>query len=266
MGAILGVAKGSDAPPRFIIIEYKGKAEKKPIVFVGKGVTFDTGGLNLKPGKSINDMHMDMSGGAAVIHALSAIARLKIKKHVIGIIPAVENMPSGSSYRPGDVLRSMSGKTIEIGNTDAEGRVILSDALTYAERYTPRIVVDVATLTGAACVALGDQCSALFTKSDVIAKKLTDIGDHVGERTWRLPLWDEYEDGIKGTFADWSNVGKGHDGGAINGAMFLYQFAKKYPWVHLDIAPVMTTHEGQHLGKGASGVPVRSLVRIAETF
>jgi len=266
MGAILGVAKGSDAPPRFIVIEYKGKVEKKPIVFVGKGVTFDTGGLNLKPGKSINDMHMDMSGGASVIHALSAIARLRLKKHVIGIIPAVENMPSGSSYRPGDVLLSMSGKTIEIGNTDAEGRVILSDALTYAERYTPRVVVDVATLTGAACVALGNKCSALFTKSDVLAKKFTDIGDRVGERMWRLPLWDEYEGEITGVFADWSNIGKGHDGGAINGAIFLYQFAKNYPWAHLDIAPVMTTSEGQHLARGASGVPLRTLVRIAENF
>lgn len=266
MGAILGVAKGSDAPPRFIVIEYKGKVEKKPIVFVGKGVTFDTGGLNLKPGKSINDMHLDMSGGASVIHALSAIARLRLKKHVIGIVPAVENMPSGSSYRPGDVLRSMSGKTIEIGNTDAEGRVILSDALTYAERYNPRVVVDVATLTGAACIALGNKCSALFTRSEVLAKRLTDIGERVGERTWRLPLWDEYEEEIKGVFADWSNIGKGHDGGAINGAMFLYQFAKNYPWAHLDIAPVMTTGEGQFLARGASGVPVRTLVRIAENF
>jgi len=264
MGAILGVGKGSDAPPRFIVIEWKGKVEKKPIVLVGKGVTFDTGGLNLKPGNSQNDMHMDMSGGASVIHALATIAKLKIKKHVIGLIPAVENMPSGSSYRPGDVLRSMSGKTIEIGNTDAEGRVILADALTYAERYSPRLVVDVATLTGAACVALGDKCSALFTKSDALSKKLTDIGDRVGERTWRLPLWDEYEEGIKGTFGDWSNIGKGRDGGAIAGAIFLYQFAKDYPWAHFDIAPVMTTSEGQYLAKGASGIPVKTLVRLVE--
>jgi leucyl aminopeptidase len=266
MGAILGVGKGSDAPPRFIVIEWKGKVEKKPIVLVGKGVTFDTGGLNLKPGNSINDMHMDMSGGASVIHALSAIARLGLKKHVIGIVPAVENMPSGSSYRPGDVLRSMSGKTIEIGNTDAEGRVILADALTYAERYSPRLVVDVATLTGAACVALGDKCSALFTKSDTLARRLTEVGDEVGERTWRLPLWDEYEEGIKGTFGDWSNIGKGRDGGAIAGAIFLYQFAKTYPWAHFDIAPVMTTSDGQHLAKGASGVPLRTLVRLVEQF
>ncbi len=264
MGAILGVGKGSDVPPRFIVIEWKGKAEKKPLVFVGKGVTFDTGGLNLKPGNSINDMHMDMSGGAAVIHALAAIARLGIKKHVIGLIPAVENMPSGSSYRPGDVLRSMSGKTIEIGNTDAEGRVILADALTYAEKYSPRFVVDVATLTGAACVALGDKCSALFTKTDGIALKLTQLGEATGDRLWRLPLWDEYEEGIKGSVGDWSNVGKGRDGGAINGAIFLYQFAKSYPWAHIDIAPRMTTVEGEYLAKGAAGEPVRLLVRIAE--
>ena len=165
MGAILGVGKGSDAPSRFIVIEWKGKIEKKPIVLIGKGVTFDTGGLNLKPGNSINDMHMDMSGGALVIHALSTIAKLKLKKHVIGLIPAVENMPSGSSYRPGDVLRSMSGKTTDIGNTDAEGRVILADALTDAERYDPRLVIEVTTLTGSACLSLGDEGSALFTNS-----------------------------------------------------------------------------------------------------
>jgi leucyl aminopeptidase len=175
-------------------------------------------------------------------------------------------MPSGSSYRPGDVLRSMSGKTIEIGNTDAEGRVILADALTYAERYNPRLVIDVATLTGAACVALGDKCSALFTKSDALAKRLTDVGEEVFERLWRLPLWEEYEEGVKGTFADWSNIGKGRDGGAINGAIFLYQFAKNYSWAHLDIAPRMTTVEGEYLSKGASGEPLKLLVRMCEKY
>ena len=267
MGAILGVGKGSVDQPRFIIMEYMGgETHAKPIVLVGKGVTFDTGGLNLKPSEAIYEMHMDMSGGAAVIHTLALAARMKLPRNVVGLIPAVENMPSGSSYRPGDVLRSMSGKTIEILNTDAEGRVILADALYYAKRYKPALVVDVATLTGAAMVALGNKASAIFTKDEELERKVRAWGEESGDYVWPLPLWEEYEADIKGTFGDWANVGKGKLAGAIAGAVFLYQWAKDYPWIHIDMAPRMTSAEGEHLAKGATGTPVRLLWKILEQF
>lgn len=273
MGAILGVGRGSEDKPRFIVMEYRGGAEgEAPIVFVGKGVTFDSGGLNLKPSDGIYEMHMDMSGGAATIHAIVLAARLKLKKNIITLVPAVENMPSGSSYHPGDLLRSMSGKTIEILNTDAEGRVILADALHYAKRYKPALVVDIATLTGAAMVALGTKASAIFTREEDIAADLRELAEESGDYVWQLPLWDEYEADIKGTFGDWANTGKGRNGGAITGAMFLYQFVKDekgeaaYPWVHIDIAPRMTAGEGDELAKGAAGAPVRLLSRIMERY
>ncbi|HEY4486673.1 MAG TPA: leucyl aminopeptidase [Candidatus Paceibacterota bacterium] len=286
MGAVLGVAQGSVEEPKFIILEYKGGGKEKPaspgasqggpIVLVGKGVTFDTGGLNLKPSNSILEMHMDMSGGAAVIHAVVLAARLKLKKNVVGLIPAVENMPSGSSYRPGDILRSMSGKTIEVLNTDAEGRVILADALTYAKKYNPRLVVDVATLTGAALVALGQRASAILTKDKKLQDLFMRLGEESGDYMWPLPLWDEYEEDIKGNFADVANIppsGSGY-GGAINGATFLYQFVKDdkangkatYPWVHIDMAPRMTSVSGDHLAKGSAGAPIRFLVKLLEEF
>ena len=214
----------------------------------------------------MNEMHMDMSGGAAVIRTVVLAARLNLKKNIVGLVPAVENMPSGSSYRPGDILKTMSGKTIEIGNTDAEGRVILADALTYAERYQPRLVVDVATLTGAAVAALGQRASALFTKNEKLSRLFERLGEESGEYVWPLPLWDEYEEDIKGTFGDWNNSGKTRWGGAITGAMFLYQFAKKYPWVHIDIAPRMTSIDGDYLAKGAAGAPMGLLVRLLEKF
>lgn len=267
MGGILGVGKGSDAKSCFIILEYFGAADKKekPIVLVGKGVTFDTGGLNLKPSDSILGMNMDMSGGASVIHALSAAARLKLKKNVIALIPAVENMPSGSSYRPGDVLRSMSGKTIEVQNTDAEGRIILADALTYAKRYQPSLVVDVATLTGAAMVALGERATALFTQDEKLELTFRHLGEESGDYVWPLPLWDEYDAEIKGTFGDVANVGKTRWGGAITAAVFLKQFVDNaYPWVHLDIAPRMTTLSDEFLAKGSAGAPVRLLIKLLE--
>ena len=264
MGGILGVSQGSIEKPKFIILEYRGKASGKPIVFIGKGVTFDSGGINIKPSDGMSDMHMDMSGGAAVIHTLCAIAKLKMKKNVIGIIPAVENMPSGTSMRPGDILKTMSGKTIEVLNTDAEGRIILADALTYSERYEPKLVVDVATLTGAAIVALGQRATALFTKDENLVQVFKRAGEEVGEYVWPMPLWDEYEEDIKGTFGDVANISKTRYGGAIMGAMFLYQFAKNFPWVHLDIAPRMTAIEGEYLAKGAIGTPVRLLIKIAE--
>lgn len=274
MGAILGVAKGSKEEPKFIILEYrKGGPKEKPVVLIGKGVTFDTGGLNLKPTGSISDMHLDMSGGAAVIHAIVVAARLKLKKNIVGLIPAVENMPSGESYRPGDILKSMSGKTIEVLNTDAEGRLILSDALTFAKRYTPKLVVDVATLTGAALVALGQRASALFTKEKELESKFLKLGEESGDYLWPLPLWEEYEEDIKGNFADLANIppNGSNYGGAINGATFLYQFVKDkkskplYPWAHIDIAPRMTSIPSDLLAKGAAGAPVRLLVKLLES-
>lgn len=265
MGGILGVGKGSDVPPKFIILEYAGGGKgRKPIVLVGKGVTFDTGGINLKPEGSMLGMNMDMSGGAAVLHAVAAAARLGIARRVVALVPAAENMPSGSSYRPGDVLRSMSGKTIEVLNTDAEGRIILADALTYAKRYDPALVVDVATLTGASLVALGERASALFTKDESLERKFRAWGEESGDHVWPLPLWDEYDDEIRGTFGDVANLGRTRWGGAITAAAFLKQFAEGYPWVHLDTAPRMTSIEGEFLSKGAAGAPVRLLVKVLE--
>lgn len=270
MGALLGVAKGSSEAPTFTILEYKG-SKGAPIVLAGKGVTFDSGGLNLKPSNGIYEMHMDMSGAAAVIHAVALAARLKLKTSVIGLIPSVENMPGNNAYRPGDILKSLSGKTIEVLNTDAEGRLILADALTYAKHFKPSVVIDVATLTGSALSALGLHASALFSRDDSLAEKISQEAEVSGDYVWRLPLWDEYEENVKGTFADLANVGAGSTaryGGAIEGAMFLWQFAKELecPWAHLDIAPRMTAAPSEELAKGAAGAPVRLLVRFIEQW
>ncbi|RME55802.1 leucyl aminopeptidase [Candidatus Parcubacteria bacterium] len=266
MGGVLGVSRGSAEPPRFIVMEYWGGTRKQPpVVLVGKGVTFDTGGLNLKPTDHILDMHMDMSGGAAVIHALVLAARLRIRRNVVGLIPAVENMPSGESLRPGDILTMMSGVTVEVLNTDAEGRIILADALTYAARYHPSLVVDIATLTGASMVALGQRAAAIFTRDDALADLCGRLGEETGDYVWRLPLWDEYAEEIRGTFADFANVQKSKYGGAIIGAVFLEQFAKQFPkWLHIDIAPRMTSIEGEYLAKGATGAGVQLLLRLLE--
>lgn len=271
MGAILGVAKGSIHEPRFIILEYKGTSAKtkntRPIVFAGKGITFDTGGLNIKPSEGLLDMHLDMSGGAAVIGALKAISALKIDAHVIGLIPSAENSVSGESYRPGDVLTTMSGKTVDVLNTDAEGRLVLADALTYAERYEPSLVIDVATLTGAALVALGQHASAFMTKDDKLADKLSALSELSGDQIWRLPLWNDYLKYTKGNFGDLANIqssGNARYGGAINGGAFLSHFAEKFSWVHIDTAPRMTAAPGDYLKKGATGEPIRLLIAIAE--
>ncbi len=272
MGGVLGVARGSAEEPRFIIAEYMGGAKsQRPIVLVGKGVTFDTGGLNLKPADGIYEMHMDMSGGAAVIHAVVLAAKLGIKKNVVALVPAVENMPSGSSYHPGDVLKTISGKTIEVLNTDAEGRIILADGLGYAKKYNPRLVVDVATLTGAAMVALGQRANAIFTTDAALEKKMRDIGERTGDYCWPMPLWEDYEPEVKGTFGDWANLGsKARMGGAITAAVFLWQFAKDYakdcPWLHIDMAPRMTAVDGEALAKGATGTPVQQLVELIRSF
>ncbi len=273
MEAILGVAKGSPEEPRFIVMNYNGgKKGERPIVLIGKGVTFDSGGLNLKLGSGLLGMHMDMSGGAAVIATISLIARLKIKKNVIALIPSVENMVSGSSFRPGDVLKSMSGKTIEIIDTDAEGRLVLADALTYAKKYNPKVVIDVATLTGASLVALGQQASVIMSQDKNLILKLMDLGDETGDYVWPLPLWDEYEEDVKGRIADIANLATKNPryGGAINGGMFLKQFAKELPkdcaWVHIDIAPRMTTVPSDNLSSGAAGEPVRLLAKFIEEY
>ncbi|MEK9195408.1 MAG: leucyl aminopeptidase family protein [Patescibacteria group bacterium] len=268
MGAILGVGKGSVEKPRFIILEYlKGPKTQKPLLLIGKGVTFDTGGLNLKPDQYIYEMHMDMSGGAAVIHGMAAIARLKLPVNIVGLIPAVENMPSGSSYRPGDQLKSMSGKTIEILNTDAEGRVILADALTYGLQYKPEIMIDLATLTGAAHVALGNYCSAIFSNDEKLQNNLIEIGKTSGDYLWPLPLWDEFLPEIKGTFGDLANTGiKDRYGGASHGAKFLEQFAGNTRFAHLDIAPRMTANDSEFLSKGASGVGVRLIAELGKQY
>jgi leucyl aminopeptidase len=272
MGALLGVGKGSSHEPTFTIIEYKGgSTSAKPIVLAGKGITFDSGGLNLKPSAHIYEMHMDMSGGAAVIHTIALAAKLGVKKNVIGLIAAAENMPGNDAMRPGDVLKSLSGKTIEVLNTDAEGRLVLADALAYAKRFKPSVVLDVATLTGAAVVALGFYASGLLTQDDDLAVQLEELGEESGEYVWRLPLWDEYEPMVKGVFADVTNssIGPyGRYGGAIEGGMFLWQFAKDLdcPWAHIDIAPRMTSAPGDELAQGAAGAPVRLLLAFVEAW
>lgn len=262
MTGILAVGKGSEAGPRFMILEYRGGKAKEPVtVLVGKGVTFDSGGINLKPSDAILGMNMDMSGAASVLHALVACVRLKTKKNIIALIPAVENMISGRSYRPGDIIRTASGKTIEVQNTDAEGRIILADALHYAKRYNPKLVIDVATLTGAAMVALGDRASALFTEDEKLEKELRHISTRVGDPVWPLPLWDEYTEDIKGVYADIGNVGTTRYGGAITAALFLKQFVN-YRWVHLDIAPRMVANASETLAKGSLGAGVQLLIHF----
>jgi leucyl aminopeptidase len=272
MGAVLGIAKGSSEEPQFIVMEYRGgPSYKKPVVLLGKGVTFDTGGLQVKPGDSMYEMHMDMSGGAAVMHAVALAAKLGLKANVIGLVPAVENSPSGSAVRPGDILRSLSGKTIEILHTDAEGRVILADAITYARRFDPKIVIDVATLTGAALVALGTQASAFMTNKDSLIPRIQELGEESGDYVWPFPAWEEYEEMTKGTFGDVPNIstaGNSRYGGVIAGGMFLREFAKELecPWVHIDMAPRMTANGGEFLSKGAAGAPVRLLLGIIEEY
>ncbi len=271
MGGVLGVAKGSIEEPQFIVVEYWGtERSKKPLVLVGKGVTFDTGGLQVKPGDSMYEMHMDMSGGAAVIHAAIAAARLGLKKNVIALVPAVENASASNALRPGDILKSMSGKTIEILHTDAEGRVILADAITYAKRYKPAAVIDVATLTGASLIAMGTVASAFMTNREASIPALMEISEQSGDLMWPLPLWEEYDPMVKGHFGDVPNIstmGNSRYGGVIAGGKFLEVFAKELEclWVHIDMAPRMTTTAEDNLAKGAAGNPVRFLIKAIET-
>lgn len=269
MGGIIGVSKGAAERPKFIIIEYnEGAVGEKPLVLVGKGVTFDTGGLDIKTDNHMYEMHMDMSGGAAVIYGMAAIARLKLPIHVVGLIPAVENMISGASYKPGDILKTITGKTIEVLDTDAEGRIILADALGYAARFKPGLIVDFATLTGAAMAALGRQASAILTNAELLIPYFSSIGTASGDFVWPLPLWDEYFENIKGNFGDITNVGKKESrlGDAINGAKLLEQFVGKTPWLHVDIAPRMTPTDNEFLARGATGVGVRYIVELAKRY
>ncbi len=278
MGGLLGVGQGATETPRFIVIEYWGLGKPKkagvatskenPIVFVGKGVTFDTGGLQVKPGMAMYEMHMDMSGGASVIAALGAIAKLGLKKNVIGLIPAAENAIGEKAMRPGDVLTMMSGTTVDVLHTDAEGRLILADALHYARRYNPKLVVDVATLTGAALVAVGLHAHVIMTRDRKLEDTFRNLGEESGDYTFPLPLWNEYKQYIKGVHGDIANIPAGDSkyAGSINGGMFLSHFTKKMKWVHIDMAPRMTAHGSDKLAKGATGEPTRLLVKIAETM
>lgn len=271
MGGILGVAQGSSQKPRLIILKYLGRTKDKKIdlTFVGKGVTFDTGGLDIKPFEAMKEfMYMDMSGGAAVLGATLAIAKMKIPLNIITLIPAVENMPSGQAFRPGDLLRAYNGRTIEVISTDAEGRIILADAISFAAKnYKPGLIIDIATLTGAVTVALGYRAIGLFTNLPKLEKLFSEFGENSGDYVWPLPCWEEYEEEIKGTFGDIANVGKYLKyGGATTAALFLKQFTENLPWVHLDIGSTLSSIENQGLAKGATGTGVRYLIELARNF
>lgn len=253
MGSFLGVSQGSEEPPKFIIMQHlKGKKDQKPVVLVGKGITFDTGGISLKPGAEMDEMKYDMCGAASVLGTFKTIAEMDLPLNVIGVIPTCENMPDGRATRPGDVLTSMSGLTIEVLNTDAEGRLILCDALTYAERFEPSAVIDIATLTGACVIALGHHASGLFSNNDDLAKELLQAGEKALDRAWHMPIWDEYQPLLDSNFADMANIG-GRAAGSITAACFLSRFAKKYDWAHLDIAGT-AWKSGKE--KGGTGRPV----------
>lgn len=253
MGSFLGVAQGSLEPPKLIVLQHlKGKKHDKPVALVGKGITFDTGGISLKPGAEMDEMKYDMCGAASVLGTFKAIGELDLPLNVVGIIPTCDNMPSGNALKPGDILTSMAGLTIEVLNTDAEGRLILCDALTYAERFEPSAVVDIATLTGACVIALGNHASGLFSNNDGLAKELLDAGEKSYDRAWHMPLWEDYQGQLDSNFADIANIG-GRAGGSITAACFLSRFAKKYDWAHLDIAGT-AWKSGKE--KGGTGRPV----------
>jgi leucyl aminopeptidase len=259
MHSLLAVAKGSHQPPQFIVLKYSGgKKSDKPVVLVGKGVTFDTGGISLKPAPEMDEMKYDMSGAASVMAAIKAAALMKLPLNVVAVVPTVENMPGGSATRPGDIVTSMSGQTIEILNTDAEGRLILCDALTYVERFEPDCVIDVATLTGACVIALGGVVSGLLANNDGLARELLDAGDASWDRAWQMPLLDDYQEQLQSNFADMGNIG-GRAAGTITAACFLSRFTKKYEWAHLDIAGT-AWKSGKE--KGSTGRPVPLLTQF----
>jgi len=253
MGAFLSVAKGSRQPPRLIVVEYSGgKKDDKPVVLVGKGITFDSGGISIKPSQAMDEMKFDMCGAASVLGTMVTIGELQLPINVVAIVPSCENMPDGAANKPGDVVTSMSGQTIEVLNTDAEGRLILCDALTYSEQFKPKAVIDVATLTGACVVALGKHPCGLLSNKDTLVQELLDAGTRSDDRAWQLPMWDDYQDQLKSNFADIANIG-GPQAGTITAACFLSRFTEKLDWAHLDIAGV-AWESGHH--KGATGRPV----------
>ncbi len=259
MGSFLSVAKGSRQPPKLIVLHHNGGAKKvPPVVLVGKGITFDAGGISLKPAAEMDEMKYDMCGAASVLGVFKAIAQMQLPLNVVGIIPTCENLPDGAANKPGDVVTSMSGQTIEILNTDAEGRLILCDALTYAERFEPQAVVDIATLTGACVIALGHHASGLFSNNDPLARELLHAADAAYDRAWHMPLWEDYQEQLKSNFADMANIG-GRAGGSITAACFLSRYAKKYDWAHLDIAG---TAWKSGVEKGATGRPVPLLTHF----
>ena len=249
MGSFLSVSMGSRQPPRLIVMQYQGAGEKtKPIVLVGKGITFDSGGISIKPGAAMDEMKFDMCGAASVFGVMRTLGELKPKINVIGVVPSCENLPDGSANKPGDVVTSMSGQTIEILNTDAEGRLILCDALTYSEKFKPKAVIDIATLTGACVIALGKQASGLLGNDQTLMDKLLAAGQQSADRAWQLPLWEEYQEQLKSNFADMANIG-GREAGTVTAACFLSRFTKKFKWAHLDIAGVawrVRCHQRRH--------------------
>ncbi|MDT7042592.1 leucyl aminopeptidase [Candidatus Nitronereus thalassa] len=263
MGGMIGVSQGSQEPPKFIILEYSGgKKNDAPIVLVGKTVTFDSGGISLKPSENMEQMKADMTGGAEVLGAVRAAARLKLPINLVGILPTVENMPGGRATKPGDILNMLNGKTVEVQNTDAEGRLILADGLSYATRLKPKCVVDVATLTGACVVALGQFAIGMLGNDDRLKAELKKAGEQAGERVWEMPLWDEYFEQLKSDVADMRNIG-GRGGGMITAGMFLSKFVGDYPWVHLDIASTdWSVSERPYVCKGPTAIGTRLLVQF----
>ena len=259
MGAFLAVAQGSEQPPRLIVLQYNGgKKDEAPYALVGKGITFDTGGISLKPGLGMDEMKFDMCGAASVFGTFRAVLELQLPINLVGLLACAENMPSGRATRPGDIVTTMSGQTVEILNTDAEGRLVLCDALTYAERFKPQAVVDIATLTGACIVALGANTSGLMGNNDALVRQLLKAGEHADDRAWQLPLYDEYQEQLDSPFADIANIG-GPKAGTITAGCFLSRFAKKYHWAHLDIAGTAWISGGKD--KGATGRPVPLLTQ-----
>jgi len=259
MGAFLSVSRGSRQPAKLIIMEYKGASAKtKPVVLVGKGLTFDAGGISIKPSANMDEMKYDMCGGASVLGTLQACAELDLPINVVGIVPSSENLPDGDANKPGDIVTSMSGQTIEVLNTDAEGRLLLCDALTYCDKYDPAVVIDIATLTGACIIALGSHASGLMSNNDALADDLTQAGQESNDRVWRLPIWDDYQQQLDSNFADMANIG-GRAAGTITAACFLSRFTKKYKWAHLDIAGSAWISAGKD--KGATGRPVSLLMQ-----
>ena len=258
MGSLLSVSRGSRQPAKLITMNYQCAGDAKPVVLVGKGLTFDAGGISLKPAAGMDEMKYDMCGSASVFGTISAIAELNLPINVVGVVPSSENMPDGDANKPGDIVISMAGKTIEILNTDAEGRLILCDALTYSERFNPEVVIDIATLTGAIIVALGSKTTGLMSNNQDLADDLLQAGRDSNDKAWQLPLWDEYQEQLDSNFADIANIG-GKEAGSVTAACFLSRFTEKYTWAHLDIAGTAWKSGGK--AKGATGRPVPMLVQ-----